>query len=884
MPIIALPESTVRLLGSHAAIATSGDLVKELLDNAIDAKATSIDILVSSNIVDKIEVRDNGQGIHPLDYASLGRAGHTSKITSFEDFRALGGTTLGFRGQALASINNIGTVTVTTRTAQDIIATELSLSPGTGGVQRQRQTSAPVGTTVSVIGLYSHLPVRKQATIKDALKNLVKVKQLLHAYALARPHIRLSLRTTGGGNRQTFSYSPRPEAGVKEAVVQIFGIELASQCLITTVCNSTGDESDEITEGNEKYSMEAVLPRKDADQSRMTKGSFFSVDSRPVLAQRETMKKLLAIFKAHISAYLQTTYGERAFRDSFICVNIKCSAGCYDPNIEPSKNVVLFADDSQVVKLFEQLCTEVYCRTENHDPFITIGKRQLLKGPQTRTPPQSSDSPRCKETTAGAIEEVPQDLVTPVTQTSSASSPSPGCELVESSRGLRKPAPAMAASKGFTFDMSADPDMSSDEEAEVIAAQFRQHDPEHQVEEGDEDPMQTLNPWIIAKMNAPVRQANSIKPLLAGQPQDSIRIHEKAGTSSHSDVLDNLPILQPIGAAPADLDSTRIARLGVMPTSLQQTDGELSGFRDSFDTGNVTSAASHDTSQSALQMSLANCVGSLPTPRSPIVVQTAANMYNSSSGVVGADGLVQISPGLGRRPNSLQSTRKGRMQRHINDIPSKTNPPFRRIKRVSTRNRQPSISNQGHIDRHVADWIDKNHLTNDALDPIRSHGTLLLTTPARSCSNMTGSGTHQSRAPGDEIWRDGDTRRYLMKRQRSEAEHRRKGRQPLKRVKTDRLPLEIVPHCQGIQHLVLPVEIDAMKLADNLEFMARFDGNLGDSCPEIESTEKMNLDDVVEIEARLKNLLDNWTENVLGEKSEINLDLRSQVKGKMVAM
>lgn len=884
MPITALPESTVRLLGSHAVIATPSDLVKELLDNAIDTKATSIDILVSSNIVDKIELRDNGQGIHPLDYASLGRAGHTSKITSFEDLSTLGGTTLGFRGQALASINNLGTVTVTTRTAEDIIATELALSPGTGGVKSQRQTSAPVGTTVSVIGLYSHLPVRKQASIKDAQRNLVKVKQLLHAYALARPHIRLSLRTIGGGNKQTFSYSPRPEAGVKEAVVQIFGIELAAQCLISTVCNSTGDESNKTTEKNERFSIEAVLPRKGADQSRLAKGSFFSVNSRPVSAQRGTMKKLLAIFKAYLSEYLQTTYGEKAFRDPFICVNIKCSPGSYDPNIEPSKNIVLFADDSQVIKLFEQLCTEVYSRTEDHDPFMTIGKRQLLKGPQIRTPPQSSDSPRCEETTAVAIEEVSQDLVTPSTQTPPASSPSPRCEPIEKSRALRKPAPATAANKGFTFDMSADPDMSSDEEAEVIAAHFRQHDHEDQVEEADEDPMHTLNPWIIAKMNAPIRKVNNITHSLARQLQDSTQNQERSELASQRDVFDNLPILRPIRAAPADLDSTRTAQLGVMPTSLQQTVAELSGFRDPFDAGNLASAASHNISQPALQKSLPNSVKLPQTSRDPTTVQTAATLHNSSIGVVGADGLVQTSLGLGRRPDPLQTTRKGRVQRHINNIPSKTNPPFRKPKRVSTRNRQLSISNQGHVDRHVADWIDKNQLTNEALDPIRSNGTLRLTTSPRPCSNMTGPDTHQPRIPADESWKDRDTRRYLMKRQRSEAEHRRKGRQSLKRVKTDRLPLEAVPQCQEIQHLVLPVEVDAMKLANDLKCMARFDGNVHDSRSEIESTEKMDLDDVVEIEARLKNLLDNWTENVLGEKSEVNLDLRSQVKGKIVAV
>lgn len=885
MSIAALPESTVRLLGSHTVIATPVDLVKELLDNAIDAKATSVDILASSNIVDKVEVRDNGQGIYPADYDSLGRAGHTSKITSFEDLRTLGGTTLGFRGQALASINNLGTVTVTTRTAEETVGTELALSRDTGGVKSQRKASAPVGTTVSVAGLYNHLPVRKQTATKDALKSLVKVKQLLHAYALARPHIRLSFRTTGGGNRQTFSYSPRPEAGVKEAIVQIFGIELASQCLINTVCTRPNNESDEITEGNQKFIIEAVLPRKDADQSRIAKGSFFSVDSRPVSAQRGTMKKLLAIFKTYQSAYLQTTYGEKAFRDPFICVNIRCSTGSYDPNIEPSKNVVLFVDDSQLTELFKRLCTEMYCRTESHDPFVVIGKRQLLKGPQIGTPPKSSDSPRYEETTAVTIEEVPQNLVAP-SKTPIPNNSSPNCELAGRSKALRKPAPAIAASKEFAFDMSADPDMSSDEEAEVIAAHFRQHDQEHQTEEGDEDPRQALNPWTIAKMNAPAQPINNIAISNTGQPQDSSPPQEQSDLTVQSNLFENSPVLRTFGAVPADLDAILPARLAVTHTSLQQK--KLSGFRGPFEADNVLNAVSHNIAQPALHVDKANSMHSPPTPRDSTIMLSVANLQNPESRMLGANSRVQTSLDIGRRSESLKTSKKSRVQRHINDIRSKTNPPFRKPKRVNDRNRHPSIFNQGHIDRHVVDWIDKNHLTNEALDPLSRQGTLRLTTPPRSCSDMTGSDSNQPSLssvapPGNESWKDGDTRRYLMKRQRSEAEHRKRGRQPLKRVKTDRLPLETVPQCQDMQRLVLSVHIDALKLANVVRFMARLNGDLDDSGPETKSNEEMNLDDVVEIEARFKNLLDDWTEKVLGEKREVSLNLRSQVKGKMVA-
>lgn len=149
-----LPESTTRLICSPLAITTPVTLVKELLDNSIDAKATSIEVIISADTVKKIEVRDNGIGIHPDDYDALGRRGHTSKLRSFEELRTHFGKTLGFRGEALASANSLAQVTVTTKIASEPVAAILHIRSDTGGILKQHPTSAPVGTTVSISGLF----------------------------------------------------------------------------------------------------------------------------------------------------------------------------------------------------------------------------------------------------------------------------------------------------------------------------------------------------------------------------------------------------------------------------------------------------------------------------------------------------------------------------------------------------------------------------------------------------------------------------------------------------------------------------------------------------------------------------------------------------------
>lgn len=290
MPIIPLPEETVRLLGSTSVITTPVGLVKELLENAIDAGATSIDILVSQNTVDRIEVRDNGNGIHPDDYDFLGRPGHTSKLTSFEELRTIVATTLGFRGQALASANSMGNVTVTTRTLQDPTAVRLEIRHGIGGVENQERTSAPVGTTVAATALFSRLPVRQQVVLREAQKSIANTKHLLHAYALARPQTRLFFKVMGN-SKQSWSYSPRPQAAVKEAVVQVFGTAVMSQCLLQTLATEVGIEGHAFNDGPDLI-IEAVLPKPNADLSKLSKGPFLSIDSRPITTLRGTGKNL----------------------------------------------------------------------------------------------------------------------------------------------------------------------------------------------------------------------------------------------------------------------------------------------------------------------------------------------------------------------------------------------------------------------------------------------------------------------------------------------------------------------------------------------------------------------------------------------------------------
>ncbi|ROV97598.1 hypothetical protein VSDG_04556 [Cytospora chrysosperma] len=960
MPIKPLPENTVRLLGSATVITTPVSLVKELLENAIDAGATSIDVLVSQNIVDRIEIRDNGDGIHPDDYDFLGRPGHTSKMTSFDELRTIGATTLGFRGQALASANSMGNVTVTTRTLQDPTAVRLELRHGVGGVENQERTSAPVGTTVIVTALFSRLPVRQQVVLRENQKNIANIKNLLHVYALARPQTRLSFKVMGGHFKQSWSYSPRPQAAVKEAVVQLFGTAVMSQCLLQTLATDVGIEGHASSDGPGLV-IEAVLPKPDADLSKLSKGPFLSIDSRPITTLRGTGKNLLQIFRTHLKRLRGLDDIPRALNDTFIRVNIKCSPGIYDPNIEPSKDQVIFANESRVIDLFERLCTEAYKAQAARSAFVTIEKRPLIHRTQTRTPPPSSDGPEgdgpegdepstldSGDPAGGRATQPPQSSTSsyssplnsiplgtdtePAQQPQRTSRPRdsplprPGfqsplkaglsgssnsqdrsgarqTQLVRPSTGnilvrgtepdhpqlmIRNThneqavtttnvvprkcgqndipcqpatAPYQSRKRAFVVDMSADPDMSSDEEAEMLASRFRElQNNNSQLDDSSEHSKESLNPWVIATMNASTRQPIARHGISADVSQNLEHGQGPANSPKVSEVSEEeLPILRPRGSGgpPGDLDMPRAMRTG----RLQMERHEARGFHSLGPSANTAmpqdSSGPSEYKISGLPMQPAESSGrhSLPDLRG----------YCKDVGDnVDPSGLVQSKLPSGE-PTATYKKYQNQPQMHINDVPARLKPPFRKPRRLNARSRrlsagkgiQPSGSpgDSGMNKRRSSEHSGSSVRANDLIQysqkssraPFRSPESHLAQYPYTHNSNA-GNAEHEH-VDGE------DPREYLIKRQRSEAGDRGRARQTIQRTRTDRLPLETIPQGHEIQHLVLVVKADTKDLdqtqTGGTEEAAGENGSL---CA------GMDLEDAAEIEARLKHILSAWAE------------------------
>ncbi|XP_064308090.1 PMS1 protein homolog 1 isoform X2 [Phalacrocorax carbo] len=187
-----LSTETIRLLSSSQVITSVVSVVKELIENSLDASATNIDIKLENYGFNKIEVRDNGNGIKVDDVPVMAIKHYTSKISSSEDLERL--TTYGFRGEALGSICSISEVLITTKTAADEFSTQYGLDSN-GHITSKKPSHLGQGTTVTVLKLFKNLPVRKQfyATNRKCKEELKKVQDLLTAYGIIKPDLRITL-------------------------------------------------------------------------------------------------------------------------------------------------------------------------------------------------------------------------------------------------------------------------------------------------------------------------------------------------------------------------------------------------------------------------------------------------------------------------------------------------------------------------------------------------------------------------------------------------------------------------------------------------------------------------------------------------------------------
>ncbi|OFA02671.1 DNA mismatch repair endonuclease MutL [Duganella sp. HH101] len=309
-PIQALPDQLISQIAAGEVVERPSAVVKELLENALDAGSTQITIRLEEGGVKRIAITDNGRGIPP-EQMPLALARHaTSKIASLDDLENVG--TLGFRGEALASIASVAAVTLTSRTADAAHAWEI-VGSHNGTVA---PSSGAQGTTVDVQDLYFNTPARRKF-LKSEQTEFGHCAEVVRRIALARPDVSFSLSHNG----RTIDHWNVSEMAKRSA--HILGDGFAEARLPI-------DES----AGPLRLHGYAGLPT--ASKARAD-GQFFYVNGRFV---RD--KVLVHAVKA---AYQDVLHGDR-FPSYVLALDL--DPALVDVNVHPSKIEVRFRDSRAV--------------------------------------------------------------------------------------------------------------------------------------------------------------------------------------------------------------------------------------------------------------------------------------------------------------------------------------------------------------------------------------------------------------------------------------------------------------------------------------------------------------------------------------------------------
>lgn len=221
MPIRVLPENVAAQIAAGEVVERPASVVKELIENALDAEARNIRVEVQGGGRKLIRVSDDGCGI-PAEEAPLAFARYaTSKLQRIDDLDRL--QTLGFRGEALASIASVSRVTMLTRHAEAKVGTLLRLEGGR--LIERRAEGTPQGTILTVEDLFFNTPARLKFLKAEATERR-QIESVLMRYAMAYPDVRFSLSQDG---RPSFATSGN--GNLADVLVETLGLEIVQQLL-----------------------------------------------------------------------------------------------------------------------------------------------------------------------------------------------------------------------------------------------------------------------------------------------------------------------------------------------------------------------------------------------------------------------------------------------------------------------------------------------------------------------------------------------------------------------------------------------------------------------------------------------------------------------------
>ncbi|RDA90085.1 hypothetical protein CP533_5563 [Ophiocordyceps camponoti-saundersi (nom. inval.)] len=343
-----IDESSVRQIQSGQVIADLCAVVKELVENSIDAGCSNVRF--KNQGLDLIEVQDNGSGISPSNHAYVALKHHTSKLSSFSDLASL--QSFGFRGEALASLCALSHLVVTTCVEADVPRGS-RLSFDTSGVLTETAVVASHrGTTVSVNGLFQNLPVRRRELERNIKREWHKVCALLHQYACIQTNVKFSVSQQPSRGNRTVLFSTRGNATTRENIVNIFGAKIMSALIPVDLdlnLPSSMTNLDFRDAGSHEGRLVGYVSRPSSGDGRHTPDrQMFFVNGRPCSLPR-FVKTFNEVYRSYNSS-----------QSPFIFVDFQLDTHRYDVNVSPDKLNIFLHDQSLLLKFLRTSIDDLF--------------------------------------------------------------------------------------------------------------------------------------------------------------------------------------------------------------------------------------------------------------------------------------------------------------------------------------------------------------------------------------------------------------------------------------------------------------------------------------------------------------------------------------------
>ncbi len=327
--IVLLDELTINKIAAGEVIERPASVVKEMVENSIDAGASSITVEIKNGGISFIKVSDNGKGIASDDLEIAFERHATSKIRSADDLNTV--TSMGFRGEALASIAAVANVELVSKTEDEEIGYRVVVEAG--DVLEKEEAGCRTGTTITVRNLFFNTPVRYKFLKKDYTESGY-IEDAITRIALVNPNVAIKLINTGKTVIQT-----NGSGNLKDVVYSIYGKDIASNIL----------------EVNYKYEDIEVT----------------GVIGKPEIARSNRANQLFFVNKRYIKDKTLTAATEQSYKGlipigkfGFTILNLEMNPAKVDVNVHPAKLEVRFQEENKVFQAVYHAVKETLLKGE----------------------------------------------------------------------------------------------------------------------------------------------------------------------------------------------------------------------------------------------------------------------------------------------------------------------------------------------------------------------------------------------------------------------------------------------------------------------------------------------------------------------------------------